>query len=815
MLKQNRIWLRAIVPGAASTVVVFGACNMALADAEQASASESTAKPEVEEVLVVARRRDERLMDVPVTVASVTADQLENRGVTTLEGFSRMVPQLFIASSSGSFQGGAIGLRGISAGDSNPFSDQAVAFNIDGVQIARSTPRMLAAYDLESIQVFKGPQALYYGKNSPGGIISLRTADPRDVFEAGVTASYEIEAQEYRGEGFVSGPIANGLAGRLAVSTSTMSGWADNIAKLSGPYGNNGTHAPGAEEVNARATLLFDDGGPFRARLKMAYGNVEGDGIWANTQLVDCPRGRSIMAPNDECRADHRVTEASVGTRFGTGGANTVTGAPIEGVYVYGDGKPFSRTRQYLSGLELNYDLSDALSIATTTGYYDAELESLGNPSQSDPALGGAPETSVLASYGEVNTRELSQEIRLSSDFDAPVNFMVGAYYQDQRQSYLSVGAINAINPVQLFPPLTIHQDGTAYSVFGSVSYYPIDTVEISGGARYSHETKEIAFNRLLAGSLGGVPYSAGQLIPTTVPERSFHDTSPEATVTWRPTSDLTAYVSWKRGFISGGFNPTGTGTNVALIPDRTYDQETVEGYEVGLRLEPLPGLHLNFAAYTYDIDGLQVTVALPGPPVTQFISNAASASSKGLEADFTWNAFGGFSLRGGASYNRARYESFATSPCYGGQTISLGCDLAFNGSVFTNQDLSDQELVRAPKWAGSFGAGYEGSLSSGSQWTVSIDTNYSDQYFSDSLNTPGGLQTDYWMLDAAFRYALPSGIEFAVIGRNLTDEFTFQRSTAVPFTAGPSGVAVSTLPDQSGSVSRGREVRLQVKVGF
>jgi iron complex outermembrane receptor protein len=803
MSNQSRIWSRALVPGAASTVFALGSVYAASAEAQQASDSQSTVQPAVEEVLVMARRRDERLMDVPVTVASVTAEQLVNRGVTTLEGFSRMVPQLFIASSSGSFQGGAIGLRGISAGDSNPFSDQAVAFNIDGVQIARSTPRMLAAFDMESIQVFKGPQALYYGKNSPGGIIALRTADPTDTFEAGFTGEYEIEAQEWRGEGFVSGPIADGFSGRVAVSTSTMQGWADNIATLSGPYGNNGTHAPGADEVNGRVTLLFDDGGPFRARLKAAYGNVEGDGIWANTQLIDCPRGRSALAPNDECRADDRVTEASLGTRFG------------EDVYLYGDGRPFSRTRQYLSGLELSYDLSDALSLAATTGYYDGELESLGNPSQSDPALGGAPETSVLASYGKVTTRELSQEIRLSSDFDAPVNFMVGAYYQDQKQTYLAAGAVNALNPIQLFPPLTIDQDGTAYSVFGSISYHPIDTVEISGGARYSHETKEIEFRRLLAGTLAGVPYSAGQLVPTTHPERSFHDTSPEATVTWRPTGELTTYVSWKRGFISGGFNPTGTGTAVALIPDRTYDQETVEGYEVGLRIEPFAGLHLNFAAYSYDIDGLQVTVALPGPPVTQYISNAASASSKGVETDFTWDVTDGLSLRGSVSYNRARYESFSTSPCYGGQTISLGCDLAFNGSAYTNQDLSGEGLVRAPEWAGSFGASYEAALSSGARWIASVDTTYSDAYFTDSLNTPGGIQPDYWMLDAALRYALPGGTELAVIGRNLTDEYTFQRSTAVPFTSGASGVAVSTLPDQSGSVSRGREIRLQVKVGF
>ena len=96
-----------------------------------------------------------------MTVAAVTAATLETRGITNLEGFSRIIPTLFLAASSGSFQGGAIGLRGISAGDGNPFSDQAVAFNLDGVQVARALPRQLSDYDIQQIEVLKGPQALY------------------------------------------------------------------------------------------------------------------------------------------------------------------------------------------------------------------------------------------------------------------------------------------------------------------------------------------------------------------------------------------------------------------------------------------------------------------------------------------------------------------------------------------------------------------------------------------------------------------------------------------------------------------------------
>ena len=230
---------------------------------------------------------------------------------------------------------------------------------------------------------------------------------------------------------------------------------------------------------------------------------------------------------------------------------------------------------------------------------------------------------------------------------------MVGGYYQDQKLSYLVAADVNALNPIALNPPVRLNQDGTALSGFGSVSLKPIATIEISGGARYSYEKKDISFFRVYPGTLsaaaGASSFVAGQQVPTTRPERTFHNVSPEATITWRPDRRLTAYFGWKRGFISGGFNGTSSGTAVATIGDFSYNQEVVEGFEGGLKATALDGaLRFNLAAFSYKIKGLQGVSTSPFPPFASSITNAADATTKGVEADANWRTpLAGLSLRG------------------------------------------------------------------------------------------------------------------------------------------------------------------------
>jgi len=168
------------------------------------------------DIIVTARKRDETSLAVPVVVSAVGSAELNRRAINNLDGIARIVPQLLIGPQGGSVQGGNIAIRGISGPDSNPFGDQAVSFNVDGVQVAKASVRRMSDIDIAQVEVLKGPQALFFGKNSPAGIVSIRTADPTAAFEAKIMGGYEFHAREKRLEGYVSGPLSDTLGVRLA-----------------------------------------------------------------------------------------------------------------------------------------------------------------------------------------------------------------------------------------------------------------------------------------------------------------------------------------------------------------------------------------------------------------------------------------------------------------------------------------------------------------------------------------------------------------------------------------------------------------------
>jgi iron complex outermembrane receptor protein len=591
------------------------------------SASRETG--EVEDIIVTARRRDESLISTPVTIAAIGARELDRRAIVNLEGIARTVPQLIIGNASGSVQGGAISLRGISAGDSNPFGDQAVAFNIDGVQIARAAPRRMGEFDMAQVEVLKGPQALYFGKNSPGGIVVIRTGDPGNSFESRASIGYETYGREVRGEGYVSAPITNSLGIRIAGYGSRMNGWVTNITTPSPLYGPGYRSAPRDREYGGRITLKWEPDTAFTARLKFAYGSLKSAGLAANTQRVSCPRGTPQLGGPDDCTADNVVVRSNLGPAF----------AKLSPLLV---SNPFAKQQQYLGGLDLQYKLSDDLTLSSQSGFYRNHLTFAENFNATDSTV----PTAILASGGALTIRELSEEARLSSDFKGPVNFMVGGYFQDSKLDYDSVTALNAVTPTLISVPYHANQKGMAYSVFGSVSFKPVEQLEISGGARYSYERKRYAPTQV-----SGAPFDPTLPGGTLVPKRSWTNTSPEATISYRPNDALTVFTSYRQGFLSGGFN-SGNG-NQAL--DRSYGQQTVKGFEGGVKSRLFDGtVTANLSLYSYKIAGQQVT-SLIG--VTQVVTNAATSRTKGIEGDLTWKTpVAGLNLRGGASYNKARY---------------------------------------------------------------------------------------------------------------------------------------------------------------
>ena len=627
---------------------------------------------EMGDIVVTARKRSETLISVPVAITAVTASELSRNAINSTDALARMVPGLIVGEGGGTVQGGSISLRGISAADSNPLGDQAVSFNIDGVQVARSSVRRMGEFDLASVEVLKGPQALFFGKNSPGGIISERTADPTNRLEAGAKVGYEFNAREVRGEGYISGPLADGIGGRLAFYGSTMKGWVKNLVPATDPY-YAGARTPKNDEYAFRGTLKYDKGGPFRARFKLSYNDAKGNSSTANVQTVDCPNGPAFAGGPADCKGDDYTVLANLGpdmgniTKLAPGPLATAAnpaGNPDLPYSSYGDGTLTSRQKQWLSGLELNYDVAPDVTLTSVTGYYNLDFFNRGNFTQTN-----RPDA-ILGSVNLLRIREISEELRAVSSFSGPLNFTVGGQYQDSRATSASLAAFGAVagQPSVIFglpSPLVVanydlHQKGRAYSFYGQLLFKPIEQIEIDAGGRYSHERKELTSVVSNATQLVGNPVAPYLSNGNNV--KSFNNFSPEVTVSYRPTHDLTIYGDYKQGFLSGGFN--GGSANAAA--DFSYLPQKVKGFEAGVKGRFLDGLlSADLALYSYKINDLQVQVTVQG--TIQQLLNAGKVSSKGAELALTLRPAHGLSLYGNIAYADAKYDQYFAN-CYAGQ---------------------------------------------------------------------------------------------------------------------------------------------------
>jgi iron complex outermembrane recepter protein len=774
----------------------------------EATVPQAAAEAEVQDIVVTARRRNETSLTTPVAISAIGGAELDRRGINNIDSLARAVPTLLTSEATGSAQGGVVAIRGLSGVDGNPFGDQAVSFNIDGVQVARSSVRRLSQMDIAQIEVLKGPQALFFGKNSPAGIISVRTGDPTSTFQGQLSSGYEFKADETRNEGFISGPITPTLGFRVAAYYDHMKGYVKNVAPETGTgvFAPFDRRTPNGTEYALRGTLKWEPSDRFDARLKLSYTDLDTSSPTDSIEYVNCPLGtpQNSFAPED-CRANGRNTVTdNIGPNFGAFNPRFKQ-------------ETYLKSKQTLGGLEMNYKLSDDFTLSSITGYYKNKTGYLGNFTATFAETGAIPRT-FLPSVNDLSIRETSQELRLTSDLSGPVNFLLGGFYQDSRASQAAAVLRNALAPV--FSANYLYaQKGTAYSLFAQSQIKLLPTLELSVGGRYSHEEKKLpVFRAATAGS-------PNNLIEVNSRRQiSFNNLSPEATLSFRPNPRLTIFGSYKEGFLSGGFNATqpvlagGLGAdgryNSAIDP--SYDQQLIKGFEGGIKTSLLDGdLRLNLIAYTYETTGLQVAVLVG---LQQVLSNAGAVRTKGLEFDFSYRTpVEGLSLTGALSYEKGRYTDYQGT-CYRG-LAAPACVNQVNR--FTNQvgllhDLSGAQLARAPDWSGNAGFDYTSPAFSGIKIGVNGNMSFSSGFFTDVINSPGGRQKAYELYDAGVRVMDEDQMwELALIGRNLSNTRYFTRSAENPLSGAAPGGTGTLLADQTAVLSRGREVMLKATIRF
>ena len=694
--------------------------------ASQDTASAPTAGQPNNEIIVTARKISESAFAVPVVINIVSGADFRRKAINSLDGLTQLVPALIVGEGGSTEQGGEITIRGIGAADTNILGDQAVSFNIDDVQIAYASVRRLSEMDIQQVDVLKGPQVLFYGKDSPAGVISVVTGDPTKTFQSQVSVGYEAEAEEYRTEGYISGPLTDTLSGRIAFFGSTMRGYSESQVPANVLGAPEDDWAPHDTEIAGRLSLKWEPNDRFSARLKLSYDQLNGSSFLSDFQLVNCTLGRPqpISFPsNDDCRADNRQSVAGIPAAFAAVSPDFANGS-------------YLHQYQVLNSLELNARLSDHITATSITGYYDTHYTSAGTSN-------GNYDPTYIAAYFLVGISQISQEFRLTSDFAGPLNFTAGADYQHSDGITSLLVAYNAEDPTYI-EGFTIRQTGDSFSGFGQLRWTITPTLELDGGGRYSYETKALPLT-----AVGTAAVPLGIPVTPAFSKLSFNDFSPEVTLSWRPTENQTIFGSYRRGFLSGGFN---TGSPDVTSPDVKYNPEIVSGGEFGARSRLFDGaLRTSLAIYDYEVTGMQVDETVAG--TISELSNAGSINMYGVEFEGNYRTpISGLSLNAAVAYNHAYYQQYIAS-CYGGEAAPA-CEMRFNpssGQTALSQNLAGTQVVRAPTWSGDGGFLYETPISDHLVIGLSSDLSFSSSYFTDAGSKPEGRQPAYALLGAAY----------------------------------------------------------------
>jgi iron complex outermembrane receptor protein len=778
-----------------------------------APASDAAAAPAMSagDIVVTARQRNERLIDVPVAVTAIGAADIARYGANSLQDIAQMAPQVTIAKQA-SGSGSSFVIRGIGSSTLDTGFDQSVSINVDGLQNSRGRSLQQSYFDIAQVEILKGPQALFFGKNSPAGVISVTSANPTRDFSAGGHLGYDFVAHEIQGEGYVSVPITPTFGARFAASIDHSRGWMENVPRsLSQTEPGSGLPlrpadkwGPRERDYAGRLTLAWNPSTEFSANLKVTSGISKDNGEGTNGEIVFCGTpgvvrdgGTGQIDPYADCAKNRKVSSTDLPPEV------------VKGVVDGNNGKSFSRYVPIIASLTANWN-PDNVKITSVTGYYQYHLDYFAT---------NFAKTIYDTNFGSQREhyRQFSQEVRALTTFDSPLNFLVGAYFEDTRlgnQQSFRIADLPA-DPIS-GEYTSISKGGTlkgrTYSLFGQAIYKLADNLELAGGVRWTREQKDVTQQNTYVASALAAVFPAGIPYGGKYKDDNF---SPEATITWHPSNRTTLYAAYKTGYKSGGFGlpallPAGTATS-----DFSFGPETVKGGEVGAKGEFLGGrLTVNSAVYLYDYKGLQVDI-FDGTKITYQIFNAGAARSYGAELDARFAATREISLRGALGYNHSRYTEYS-SACSGGQTIAEGCNSRLVDGAFTRQDLAGAPTVRAPDWSGSIGVSYDRAVSDDMKIGLSTDVSGTSKYFFSETEGPGTLQKGYFKIDAALRlYRDDNHWSLALIGKNLTDHYIINGGSDRPGSGSGTGTNNGVPADILGYIDRPREIMLQVGFKF
>lgn len=775
----------------------------------------------LEEIIVTARKRAENLQETPVAVTALGAEALRNAGVRNLADLNQIAPNIEVSSASGSAPLANIYIRGIGQRNSGPNIDSGVGIYIDEVYVGRPDGALLDIYDIQSVQVLRGPQGTLFGKNTTGGALVFTTNRPTDEFEASVggrVGNYD----RLDGNFMLNLPITDKLWTRLAGSTVTRDGYIKNVYDGEKYMDEDRQNLAWQSRYVAHELLTLDL-------------NLN----WAQTKQKTRPQ-KCLPVPG------YQGWQAEL---FNTVGVVPLTGRTVDdfcqdAADAGGDDTVISdlgggySAKNKGASLTVDWGLSDDISLKSisawryTDAYQDDELDHTGIPFLHRTQ-------SVHPTGKPRKTDQYSQELQLTgSAADERLQYVAGLYlFKEKTSGETTVNLLGPFEPAiagLLFMNTSatrLDADNDAVAAFAQVEWLWTDHWRTTVGLRYTDESRDLSRRRyqvvpdsldanggqvseVVPGSglyAKGADFAYNPLFEFEVQDDTSATTSDDATTPMASVQYIidgnsvidegTVYLTYSEGFLSGGLSEAPSGALEEFKP------EEVENWELGFKLDLLDSsLRLNGALYYSDYKNRQLT-SLVINPVTNSPSsatiNAAKSSIKGLELETLWLATEKLQLTFNFTLNDGEISEFDDIQLTLADTSSppaLGCQraqLPFVQLDSCANDRSDENLPRLPEQTYFFAAEY--TLDTGvGRVLPRVQLSYKSDidYCFDSASCRSGLWLEGEQFDLSARITWVSADEKwvgALFGTNLTEEDYTEGGAALVESQGVGGIANAT----------------------
>ncbi|MFC7292275.1 TonB-dependent receptor [Hirschia litorea] len=729
-----------------ASVALTGLCATGFApqafaqEQEVASEQPAEAKKTLSVVTVTAQRREENLQEVPVAVTALSAEQLADRQIGDVNDIASQIPSAVIVTGGGTSSSARVYFRGIGEDESRGAVDPAVGIYLDGIFLGRSIGSLLDLVDTQRVEVLRGPQGTLYGRNTNGGAIKLVSVEPQDENAGDLSAGIgNYGSFNFKGMGNLA------LGDNTAVRVSGVYKERDGLFEL---------NPNGASAGLARDNLGKEEVAAARISVKHHFNDD-----WSLLFAADHTQDNSDPSPSTILTSSN---DPSVVTDVDN---DLFTIEPVPGAVCSPAPQIFQQVGCF-ANFSSEVEISGAsLKIDGAIGDYDfASLTGYRQMKDDLSSHIGFPFSQ------QTDQSQLSQEFTLSSAFDGPFNYMVGAFFYNEEVQLDSV----------FFFPFSVGIDTNSAAAFSQVNFEATDKITLTGGLRYTTETRDVV------GS-SGAPGAASVAFPL---ERNLDEDNLTYSVkaSYQATDSIMVYGSVSNGFKSAGVSPDCFAAASCFLP---VTQEDLVSWETGIRSDLFDNaVRFNLTYFNNSYEDLQISATVPGVGFTR--SNVGEAAIQGIELETSWFATDNLEFYMNGSWLDAEYQNLTAADAgiikQIDPAVAGPADAACPGLSSTPGAMRDSQLIACGE-ASQLKNAPETKASLGFQYSIPAfdgyvkfggDLAYEADSYALVANNPGSLISPGTRVNARVGYAPEDkGWRVSLWGKNLTDKEYYRNTTS------------------------------------